>query len=118
PGCLPGRPKWYNEGRVPGRLDPQETWMSALHRTFLSFVLLSATGACSGAEAQDVLADQTGAASSSGTSGEPSGETSGTTPGGTASDGSSSGSASDCPREEEPNDDRRSANQLAPTRCG
>ena len=90
--------------------------------------------ACSGAATQDVLESNAKSGSSSGTSGTvtsggTSGGTSGTatsggTSGGTSGNtsGGTSGTVGDasigCPQEMEPNDNRGTANTLAPTRCG
>jgi len=80
----------------------------------VAFASMCSLLACGGAESQDVLTASTatsgggssgaaGSSGTSGTSGTPS--TSGTLP-------------SDCPREDEPNDDAADANELDPVRCG
>ena len=90
--------------------------------------------ACSGAATQDVLESNTtsgtssgtsGTATSGGTSGGTSGSaTSGGTSGGTSGNtsGGTSGTVGDastgCPQEMEPNNNRGTANLLAPTLCG
>jgi hypothetical protein len=102
--------------------------MSALRSLSFVFVVgaASAVGgsACSGAETQDVLARQVGASSSSGitssSSGGSSGVPSGSSSGGTSStSGATSGTTpGNCTPEEEPNDNRNTANVLDPARCG
>jgi hypothetical protein len=90
--------------------------------SFLTLAQL--TFGCAGAETQDVLArDVSGQAASSsgnGSSGTTSsGGTSGnTTSGGTSGNNTSGGPITQCAQEDEPNDDERNANALAPARCG
>ena len=80
-------------------------------RSLVALVFVLA--ACSGAATQDVLESNAKSGSSSGTSGT---ATSGGTSGGTS--GTVGDASIGCPQEMEPNDNRGTANTLAPTRCG
>ena len=84
-------------------------------------------GGCGGAAGQDVLdsKESTSSSGSSGASGSTSGGTSGSSGSTSGSSGSTSGapdgsidSSTACPPETEPNNNRDTANTLAPTRCG
>ena len=74
------------------------------------------TGACSGAETQDVLTKSSSSATTSGGTTSSSGTTSSGTSG-TSSSGTS-GTPGDCEQEAEPNDNKGQANSLNPSRCG
>lgn len=108
---------------------------SHVHRPPLSFIALSVAcagilgAACSGAEAQDVLFDDSASSSSSSSSSSTGGNSNPADPSASSSNGGSSSSSAssssggpngngDCEPEEEPNDDEDSANVLAPARCG
>jgi hypothetical protein len=88
-------------------------------RDFASFpLLLSILVACSGADEQDVLAPPGGAAS--GTPSAGGAQTGGAPPtaNGGGGGGGGGGGAGSCPRENEKNDDAKSANELRTSICG
>jgi hypothetical protein len=88
-------------------------------------VVITCSVACSGARPQDVLGDEVAQSSSSsgsggGSSSSGNGSSGVTSSGGTSGGGGggSSGLPAGCTPEQEPNDTRDTANELAPSRCG